>query len=41
MMKLYALYRCFKASILLDEDMLDSRLKIGSVLMEMDELDKV
>ena len=33
-------YECMKASILLDDNMLDSRLKVGSILLEMDELDK-
>jgi len=33
-------YKCLKSSILLDNNMLDSRLKISSILLEMDELDK-
>jgi len=33
-------YQCMKASIMLDGDMLDSRIKISTMLMEMDELDK-
>jgi tetratricopeptide (TPR) repeat protein len=33
-------YKCLKASILLDDNLLDSRLKISSILLEMDELDK-
>ncbi|CAE7465064.1 unnamed protein product, partial [Symbiodinium microadriaticum] len=32
--------RCMKASILLDGECLDSRIKISTMLMEMDELDK-
>jgi hypothetical protein len=33
--------RCMKASIQLDGENLDARIKIGTMLMEMDELDKV
>ena len=33
-------YKCLKASILLDDNLLDSRLKISSILLEMDEQDK-
>lgn len=35
------LIRCMKASIMLDGECLDSRIKISTMLMEMDELDKV
>lgn len=33
-------YQCMKASILLEGESLDSRIKIATMLMEMDELDK-
>ena len=34
-------YKCFRASASLDDDLLDSKLKLSSIMIEMDDLDKV